>query len=443
MLELINSLGWTIGAFIFVLGIMIFIHELGHYLMAKYLGIRVEVFSLGFGPRLFGFRKGETDYRVSLLPLGGYVKMSGEHYDENLTGSPDEFLSRPKSHRFAVAIAGPLMNLGLAVALLSVNYMMGVNVPEYLSQPAVIGHIRPDSPAQEAGLQMGDTIVAINQTRTPSWQDVELAVATSPNQTLLLTVQRGDEVLRKEVTVGEAAGSGVGTIGISPPVLNVVTSVEPGSPAAEAGLRAGDAILEVFTGAQAARELNQILALITAHEGTPLTFRIRRDQQVLEKTITPVEMEGRTRIGIGIGETIDSPLRLEKYGLFQALGKSLRSNYQMTVLTFQVVGKLLTGQASLRMMSGPIEIAKYSGQAASLGAAQLMAFMAMVSLQLGLLNLFPIPVLDGGIIALLAVEAVLGRDISLKVKERILQAGFIFLVLLMGIVIFNDIAKNL
>ena len=216
-MDLISSVGTSLIAFVFVLGVMIFVHELGHYGVAKLLGIRVEVFSLGFGPRILGFTRGNTDYRVSLLPLGGYVKMAGENYDEDLTGSEDEFLSRPKLHRFAVAVAGPVMNILLAWILLAVNYTAGVEVAAYRGQPAVIGVIAPDSPAARAGVQLNDRIVRIDGEPTPAWQQVELAIGISPNQTLRLSLEREDgSLVDKEVTTATQGTSEMGTIGAGP-----------------------------------------------------------------------------------------------------------------------------------------------------------------------------------------------------------------------------------
>lgn len=441
MIDILGSISWTVGAFIFVLGVMIFIHELGHYLMAKYLGIRVEVFSLGFGPRILGFRKGNTDYRISILPLGGYVKMAGENYDENLTGSPEEFLSRPKMHRFAVALAGPVMNLGLAVLLLAVNFMIGIQVPVYRSQPPIIENVAEGSPADQAGLQPDDRILSVDGEQTPTWEKLELTVGMRPNQELTLQVERKGEILRRTLTSEELGASGIGTIGVSPAVTNVVTSVESNSPAEQAGLEAGDEIVQVRSGGKTAEDLAGVLSLISSSQGEAITFKIRRQESSFEKTIVPVEMDGTVRIGIGIAQARNSEFKLERYGLLAALQKSVQRNYEMTLLIFDVVGKLITGKTSLKVMSGPIEIARFSGQAAAGGLVQLMAIMALISLNLGIFNLLPIPILDGGVIALLAVEGAMGRDISMRAKERIFQVGFIFLILLMGIVIINDIAK--
>lgn len=437
-MEFLSSVGLSILAFLFVLGVMIFVHELGHYLMARYLGIRVEVFSLGFGPRLLGFRRGATDYRVSALPLGGYVKMAGESYDEELTGTPDEFLSRPKLQRFWVAVAGPLMNLGLAVLLLSVNYMVGIQVPSYLRGPAFIGKIDKDSPAAQAGLQRKDTILAIDGEATPTWQSAELTIGTSPNRTLTLTLERDGRQLESKVTTSVKKRMAVGTIGIHPFIPYRISQVVPGSPAAQAGLEPGDEIVQVKSSDRIAFGFDDIPRVISSQEGQPLEFDIRRNNQVFRKTIAPTLMGEHVRIGIVV-----NPYVTEKYGFFEAMAQSVRRNYELTGWTLDIVGKIISGRTSLRALSGPIEIARFSGQAASMGIVPLMGLMALISLNLGILNLLPIPVLDGGMIALLVLEGLIRRDLSLHVKERISQVGFIFLILLMGIVLFNDLSKNL
>jgi regulator of sigma E protease len=439
-LEIIGTVGLSIAAFILVLGIMIFIHELGHYLVAKYLGIRVDVFSLGFGPRLFGFRRGETDYRVSVLPLGGYVKMAGEHYEESLTGSKDEFLSRPKSHRFAVAVAGPLMNIGLAIFLIWVMFMIGMEVPSYARQPAVIGKIEQGSPAEAANLRLKDVILSIDGRETPTWRDVELAIAKNPNQPVTLEVEREGRPFSRTITTGVDRETGeIGVIGIAPFIPYVINRIEPGSPAAEAGLQPGDEIVQVSNAERTAVGFFDIPELISQNQGQPLNFEIRRDGEVFHTSIVPVQMNEHVRIGI----EIRSPTHVEQYGPIRALFQSVEHNYRITVLTFEVIGRIVTGRTSMRAMTGPIGIARYSGVAASQGILTLLAFMALISLNLGIFNLLPIPILDGGVIALLAIEAIAGRDLSLRVKERILQIGFLFLILLMGIVIFNDITRHL
>ncbi|MEE8349393.1 MAG: RIP metalloprotease RseP [Acidobacteriota bacterium] len=437
-MTLLNSIGFSIVAFLFVLGVMIFVHEFGHYAVAKLLGIRVDVFSLGFGRRMIGFRRGETDYRISLLPLGGYVKMAGENYDDELSGDPGEFMAHPKWHRFAVAIAGPLMNIALALIFVTVTFMLGIPAAKYLRQPAVIGSIAADSPAEQAGLQIQDTIVAIDGEPTETWQEVELQISISPRQELTLSIERDNRVFDQSVMTSVAEGFEIGTIGASPFIPFVVAEVGPDSPASRAGLQANDEIIQVTFGETTSRGFNDSADLINSSEGLPLHFEIRRSGEIVETTITPEEMDGRWRIG-----TTVQVMELGKYGFFESMSRSVERNYRLTALTFEVVGRIFTGRTSLKAMSGPIEIARFSGMAASLGGVQLLNFMALISLQLGIFNLMPIPILDGGVIALLGIEGLIRRDLSMRVKERIFQVGFVFLMLLMGVVIFNDLAKNL
>jgi regulator of sigma E protease len=437
-LTLLASISFSIAAFLFVLGVMIFIHEFGHYAVAKFLGIRVEVFSLGFGRRLIGFKSGDTDYRISLLPLGGYVKMSGEHYDDELSGESGEFMSHPKTHRFAVAVAGPLMNIALALILVTVTFMFGIPTAKHLRQPAVIGSIADGSPAEQAGLQIQDTIVAIDGDPTPTWREAELQISISPNQKLMFSIERDGRVFDQSVTTSVAEGIEIGTIGAGPFLPFIIADVGPESPAARAGLQPDDEILQVSLGEQTSRGFNDSAELINSSNGLPVQFEVRRGSQVFQATISPEEMEGRWRIG-----TTVQIMELEQYGFVEALSRSVARNYRLTMLTFEVVGRIITGRTSLKAMSGPIEIARFSGMAAALGGTQLLNFMALISLQLGIFNLMPIPILDGGVIALLGIEGLIRRDLSMRLKERIFQVGFVFLILLMGIVIFNDLAKNL
>ena len=438
-MEIVNDIGRSILAFVFVLGVMIFVHELGHYLMAKLLGIRVDVFSLGFGPRLFGFSRGGTDYRVSILPLGGYVKMAGENYEEELSGSPEEFLSRPKSHRFAVAVAGPLMNILLALVLTWAHFWSGVEVDAFVKQAAIIGKIQPGSPAEKAGLKLQDRIVAVDGEPTPTWSELQLAVAKKPNQTLDVAVVRGGQTIHQKVSTAVNKDLGLGTIGVYPAIPYVVESVESGTPAAKAELKSGDRIIQVKSKDRTAQDAYDIPPLIASAQGKPLQFKVERNGQVFEKEIAPVQIEGQVRIGISLYR----PTQIEKFGVFESVSQSIQHNYQVTLLTFDILGRILTGRASLRTMSGPIEIARFSGLAAKEGAFALLKLMALISLQLGIFNLLPIPILDGGVIALLAIEGVMRRDLSMRVKERIFQIGFIFLIVLMGIIIINDISKHI
>jgi len=449
----------TILAFIVVLGITITVHEFGHFAMAKLLKIRVLIFSLGFGPRIAGFTRGGTEYRLSPVPLGGYVKMAGEAFDEDRQGAPDEFLSHPKWHRLLVALAGPFMNILLAVAIVASSYMQGVLVPRYLNGPAVVGPVAAGSIAEHAGLKSRDRIVAVDGNLVDTWQNMEIALGTAPRSSLNVTVERDGR--QKDLHFSAPTAENVDTDSLGFKYLlprTIVQEVDPNSPAQKAGLQAGDEILSVQGGGKSGSSYDEILNIIAASKGIPLQFEIRRpsaqpnpetswDVMVAELqrsaptrslTITPQEDKGRVLIGF----YAEIPSDHERYGVVGSVAQSIRRNYDIAVITFQVIGRIFTGSASMRTISGPIEIANVAGSAARTGSARLFfGFIGLLSLNLGIFNLLPIPILDGGVITLLLIEGLIGRDLSLGIKEKIIQAGFVFLILLMGFVVINDLSK--
>jgi regulator of sigma E protease len=448
----------TVVAFIVVLGITITIHEFGHFAMAKLLKIRVVVFSIGFGPRLVGFTRGGTEYRLSPFPLGGYVKMAGETFDEERQGAPDEFLSHPKWHRFLVAISGPFMNIMLAVAIVSVSYMQGMYVPRYHKEAAIVGPVVANSIARRAGLQTGDRVVSVRGNEVKTWEDMEIALATAPRSTLDLVVERDGRRLPVHFEAPDTPNVDANSLGFKFSIpRTIVSSVDQSSPAKAAGLRAGDEILGVRGPGMKGRTYDEILNIISESKGIPLVFEVFRPNEprkhgenwdataesvngeIIQLTITPVESE-KDRVIIGFVPVI--PSDLEKFGLSGAISQSVRRNFEMATLTFKIIGRIFTGSASVKTISGPLEIARISGSAARTGSALVFfGFLGLVSLQLGVFNLLPIPILDGGVMALLVVESVIGRDLSLGIKEKIVQVGFVFLILLMGFVVFNDLSK--
>ncbi|MBP1595033.1 MAG: rseP [Acidobacteria bacterium] len=450
----------TIIAFIVVLGITITVHEFGHFAMAKLLKIRVITFSLGFGPRIAGFTRGGTEYKISPIPLGGYVKMAGEAFDEDREGAPDEFLSHPKWHRLLVTIAGPFMNILLAVLIVSVAYMGGVQVPRYLKGPAVIGPVAPGSSAERAGLQPGDRVLTVDGNTVNTWQALEIALGTAPRDSLNLTVDRSGRQLDLRLNPPRTESIDPNSLGFKFTLpRTIVQGVDSGSPAQKAGLKPGDEILSVEGGGRSGRGYDEVLGIISASDGVPLQFEIRRpalapqpgaawESLVAELpasvptqqlTITPTEDNGRVVIGFWP----EVPSDYERYGLAGSLVQSVRHNYEIAVLTLKVIGRIFTGSASVKTISGPIEIANVAGSAARTGSARLFfGFVGLLSLNLGIFNLLPIPILDGGVITLLLIESLIGRDISLAIKEKITQVGFVFLILLMGFVVINDLTKT-
>ena len=426
-----------------VLGFMILIHEWGHYAAAKLLGVRVEVFSIGFGKRLLGFRRGETDYRISAIPLGGYVKMSGENPMDERTGDPGEFLSHPRWHRFIIAIAGPAMNILLAIGLLTGVYMVHYEYPVYLDQPAVIGWVNDDSPAAKLGLQPGDRIVRIDGIENPTWEQVQPKVELSPNQPLNVTIQRGDQTLARTITPEAYGVSQIGSAGWDPKQALDVTELEPDLPAEKAGVQVGDHI--VALDGKPVVALGQMIEELRRTKSQPIQLTISRDGVLKTFTIQPVltDVEGTDkkayRIGIG-----SLPLKVGSMSFIAAWNRSVDDNKKTSLLILELMQKLVQRKMSLRTIEGPIGIGRAAGEAAEAkGWTPLLALTSAISLNLGIFNLLPIPILDGGVILLLFVESLMGHDISLRIKERIYQAAFVFLVLFAVMVIYNDLAKTL
>jgi regulator of sigma E protease len=424
-----------------VLGFMILIHEFGHYAVAKLLGVRVEVFSIGFGKRLLGFRRGDTDYRISAIPLGGYVKMSGENPMDERTGDPGEFLSHPRWHRFLIAIAGPFMNIVLAIGLLTVVYMVHYEYPAVLDEPAVIGWVLPDTPAAKAGIQIGDRIARLDGIDNPTWKQIDPKEALSPNQPLDVTIDRGGKSFEKTI-VPEAYGvNQMGYAGWVPKEPSVtVTDLEKGMPAEKAGMQVGDEILSVD-----GQPIPALEAMIETLKGKPIDIVVRRDGQQKTFTLQPVladipgQQEKRYRVGIQ-----SLQMKVSALPLAAAFHKSIEQNKEGSLLILDLLQKMIQRKISIRAVEGPIGIGRAAGEAATeKGWTPLMALTAAISLNLGIFNLLPIPILDGGVILLLFVESIMRRDISLQIKERIYQAAFVFLVLFAVMVIYNDLAKTL
>jgi regulator of sigma E protease len=428
----------NIAVAMLVLGIIIVIHELGHFLVAKFFKIKVETFSVGFGPRLFGFRKGDTDYRISAFPLGGYVKMAGDAPTDTLTGEAYEFLSKPKWQRFLVASAGPAMNIVLAVGLIAGLYMYGTDVPEFLVGQAVINVVEPGSPADNAGIKPGDQIVSFDGMEKPDWQDVQNTVITSPGRELPIVIERAGQRLEFTLIPTRKGREEAGDVGMFPSYRQVVQDVQAGSPALVAGVLAGDEIIRVngIDIRSSGRTLQQTIQQIN-EDTFPIT--VLRGEKEIDLSVTPMMKDGRKMIGIGL----QYPSVHIKLGPLAAIQKSIESNKENAVLIFQVLGRLLKREASVKQLDGPISIISYSGQAYQAGFVTLFTFMALISLNLGILNIMPIPILDGGVMLLLVIEALLGRDLSLRMKERIVQASVVFILMLMVIVLYNDVVKLL
>jgi regulator of sigma E protease len=421
-----------------VLGIMVLVHEWGHFIVAKAFGVRVEIFSIGFGPRLWGRKSGDTDYRISGLPLGGYVKMAGDNPLEERKGDPDEFLSKPRWQRALIAVAGPAMNIILSIVLIAGIYMHGSKEPAYLDQPMVLAGVLPDSTAQKAGLAAGDHVVKINGASNPTWDRALLELmSTLPGHSLTLVVDRGG----KEVSVTVPASQSMEDIFGYPANRLLIGSVTPGMPAERSGIRPGDEVLKVNGNPLASG--TEFPSLVEKSQGSPLDLEIRRGDRTIHLEVHPQQMgvkNGVTQwqigVGLQVGEMVDRRL---PFGA--AIAESMGMNTLMARQVSFVVVELFRGNISLKQLEGPLGIARESGRAARQGASELLKLMAMIGVNLAILNLLPIPPLDGGHILLLFIEGSIRRDLSIRVKERFVTVSMVFLLLVFAIVMYNDVLR--
>jgi regulator of sigma E protease len=425
----------TLASFLAVLGIIIFVHEFGHFITAKAFGMRVFIFSFGFGKRLLGFKWGDTDYRLSLIPLGGYVKLEGEPDDQlsedvSQLGDGKDFTVRPRWQRFLVYLAGPVMNAVLTIAVFTGIFLGGhgeVDATAY-DRP-LIGYVDPEA----AGLlRPGDEIVSIDGQSMPDWATAALAIAIRPDTQITLVIQRQGQTLTVPIRSTSEGKDKIGRIPASPMVR--VGQLTPGMPAEQAGLRRDDGVLQI--GDRPIRSYPDVLEAMRASDGSPLRFGIYRDGQVMELQVTPRKMPEGYKIGLGPKTVV------KNFGPTGAFVQACRETWRMTKLTFDVVKRLLTGQLSAKTMMGPLGIAEQSGKAAAEGLGSWFLLVAMISLQVGILNLFPLAPLDGGHLAILAGESLVRRDLSMAAKAWIMNAGAILLLCLIAVVLYSDLSKT-
>src|SRR3984957_11475489 len=405
--------------YLVLIGVMILVHELGHYWAARFFDVKIEAFSFGFGPRLFGFKKGETDFRFCAILFGGYVKMAGEQFgdmsdpgDQNANNDPRNFLAKPRWQRMIISFAGPAINLILAVAL-----MTGLFTQHYLRIPLphspVVGVVAPNGPAYQAGVREGDQVVQVDDIANTNWEDI----------------------IMKEI-------AGAGQAGWMQESQVQATGYLKGNDAAEkAGLKKGDILLSI--NGQALRNASRLQEAMEQSKGTPIHLTYSRGGVVHEVMLTPAqrEVEGQQRWMIGV--TLEQPMEIVKLPLAQAFRESCRQNLQNAKLIFKVLEGIVERRMSPKSIEGPFRIAQMSGQAAREGPVEFTVLMAGVSLNLAIFNLLPIPILDGGVILMLLIEMLLRRDLDLKVKEAVLKVGFVFLMVVVVFVLYNDLSKML
>jgi regulator of sigma E protease len=431
-----------------VLGIMVLVHEFGHFAVAKLCGVRVEVFSVGFGKRLFGFRKGDTDYRLSLLPLGGYVRMTGETPGEASTGDPAEFSAHPRWQRILIGLAGPVCNFLLALLLMTGFYMMHNEVEAFRSQPANIDFVSDHTAAAAAGLKAGDLITRFDSVRNPTWEQVSIRSAMNVAQTIPVDVKRDGQIVSTQLTIPQPhAGEDFDfdTVGFVPRMQEDpirVRQIEAGMPAAKAGLKAGDQIVSVD--GMALHSVDAMLAFLQQGNGRPIQLTALRDGKPFHVELQPImadEPDGRKLYRIGFAPNLP-PFKIQQLPLPAALKQSVHFNLRYSGLILEVLQRMVTRRFAVQDLSGPIGIARETGLAVQQpGWQPLIGLMSIISLNLGIFNLLPIPILDGGVIVLLLIEGVMRRDLNQEFKERIYQAAFVVLLIFAAFVMFNDISK--
>jgi regulator of sigma E protease len=427
----------TLLAFLFVLGVLIFVHELGHFLAARRHGVRVLTFSLGFGPKILKVKRGDTEYCISAVPLGGYVKMAGENPEDPRSGQPDEFLSKTKWQRFQILFAGPAMNILLAVVVTAIVLgIQGVRQPVFLDGPAVIGSVAPGSPAEKAGLMRGDRVIAVSGDQIETWKDLELAIGLRrPNREMSVTVLRNGQSFTTSVVPVAEGRYEVSDIGVYPDANPVITRVLAGDRAEQAGFKPGDVIVAV-NGERIATRI-QLIDVISRSANKTIDVTVRRDGAELTISATPEQRGSRGWLGVELSE----PMKSFKPGPLEAIRLSVVHNIESSGIIFRTLAGLFTGETSVRQLQGPVGIAQLSGESAQEGFITLLSLMAMLSINLGILNLMPVPVLDGGHILIMALEGIARRDFSMQVKEKMLLAGFVVLMMLMVTVIYNDLTR--
>ena len=431
----------TLIAFLIFIGILVLVHEFGHFIVAKAFGVKVEVFSVGFGPPLVQKRWGETVYQIALLPLGGYVKLYGESEDnEETRKDPRSFYAKPPWQRILIAFGGPLFNLLFAVLAFWIVYLQPQKVPKYIFEPPKVGYVYPNSLAAQVGLKEGDLIVEVNGKPVRSWKELNDLLQEYVGKEITLKVKRGEKIITLKVKIPyNALSQGLGLLPYLPPVVGKVVE---NSPAAQVGLKPGDRIVAI--NGHPVKVWWEIARYVEAYSGQPLEITVERAGKLLKFTVVPQAVKlsnGKVRYVLGIVAPVEYvTVRLSPQEAFK---KALERTYFLSVLTLKVIWGLITGQVSVKTLGGPLAIAGFAGEAASLGLIAFISAMATLSVQLALFNLFPLPLLDGGLILLFLIEWIRGKPLPPSFKEWWAKIGFALLVTFMLFIITQDLLRVL
>jgi regulator of sigma E protease len=446
------DVAWKVGAFLVVLGVLVVFHELGHYLVARLCGVKVLRFSVGFGRVIWSRRVGrdQTEWALSSVPLGGYVKMADEREDVLAPQDvPRAFNRQGVGKRIAIVAAGPIANLLLAVLLFAGTYVVGVP-----GQVAVLAPPSPGTPAAAAGFAEGDKVVAVDGEPVASFQDLRWRVLKAQGRAgVEVDVERADgsratrSLATASLAVADWEGNPLAALGLRPDFgAPLVDQVSAGKPAEAAGLKAGDRIVAVD--GRPVRSPSDVAVATNAKPGVPLAFRIERDGAARDVTIVPEAVEqGGRRVGLaGLRLRVD-PTSVERIaitvrsGPLDALAAGARKTAELAAFTLRMLGRMVTGDASLKNLSGPITLADYAGQSAQAGALTFIGYLALISISLGVLNLLPIPLLDGGHLLYYLAEIVLGRPVSDRAFEVGQRIGMALLAVLMTLALVNDFSR--
>jgi regulator of sigma E protease len=437
----VTDIIYKIIYFAIALGILIFVHELGHFIIAKKSGVGVLKFSLGFGPKIVGKKIGETEYQISAIPLGGYVKIIGENPEEEVSDEDrnKSFSRKPIPTRMAIIVFGPLMNLVLAFVLFCLVALIGFKIPAFMESPPRVGWIEPDSPGQRGGIRVGDLIIRINDRTVSNWEEVNFIVDTNPSARLRLDIEREGVIVVKELVPEEGKLFGRGYAGLQPEWPPIIKEIIKGDPADLAGLKKDDLILAID--GEEMRHWLQMAMTIWKNPDRLLTFKVKRGQEILSFSIRPKAVKAQEKtIGL-IGISNPGEVILKQYGPLEAIARGGRETWELTKGILTSIWKVIVGKISHRAIGGPILIFQATGWAAKLGITQFMRFMAGLSIMLAIVNTLPIPILDGGHLLFLGIEAIRRKPISARTREFAYRAGLVIIIMLMVFVFYNDISR--